>query len=262
MSKDVAKNIPVSVSGLTLGGTQGGEYTLTQPTTTANITPATLIATGVTANNKVYNQSTAAIIESSPAARWRESLCYRHISRARPWGNITVTVTGLTLSGGQAVDYTPVLNQAKPTANITSATLTATGITADKVYDGTTSATLNTSSAALMGLFSGDVVTLVHNAATGTFASKNVGNNILVSVSGLSLNGGQSSDYTLTPADDHAHITVRGLTITATTATKTYDSTTSAAATPTVAGLVDNDTVTGLEREAFPRPRRSAPAKR
>src|SRR6185436_10618946 len=43
-----------------------------------------------------------------------------------------------------------------------------------------------------------------------------------------------------------ANISVRALTITATTNTKTYDGNTSAAAIPTVSGLQGSDTVTGL----------------
>ena len=40
-SPNVANGIVVPVSGLTLAGTASGNYTLTQPTTTANITAAT-----------------------------------------------------------------------------------------------------------------------------------------------------------------------------------------------------------------------------
>ena len=71
--------------------------------------------------------------------------------------NITVTVSGLTISGAQAGDYT--LAQPATTANITPAALTITGsITADKVYDGTTKATLNAASAALAGVVAGERV--------------------------------------------------------------------------------------------------------
>ena len=43
------------MSGLALAGTASGNYTLTQPTTTANITAAPLTVTGITAGNKVYD---------------------------------------------------------------------------------------------------------------------------------------------------------------------------------------------------------------
>ena len=41
-SQDVGNGITVTVAGLALGGAQASDYALTQPTTTANITPATL----------------------------------------------------------------------------------------------------------------------------------------------------------------------------------------------------------------------------
>src|SRR5207237_2624028 len=96
---------------------------------------------------------------------------------------ITVTVAGLTLGGAQAGNYvlgSPVTT----TANITPATLTVSGVTAsNKVYDGTTKATLSTTAAALVGVVAGDTVTLTSTGATGTFASKDVGNGITVTVS-------------------------------------------------------------------------------
>ena len=48
----------MTVSGLTLSGAQAADYTLTQPTTTANITPASLSVSGITAVDKVYDAST------------------------------------------------------------------------------------------------------------------------------------------------------------------------------------------------------------
>src|SRR5207249_4148498 len=47
--KAVGAGKPVNVSGLTLGGADAADYTLTQPTTTANITAKGLTVTGVRA---------------------------------------------------------------------------------------------------------------------------------------------------------------------------------------------------------------------
>ena len=66
-SENVGTGITVTVAGLTLSGAQAGDYTLTQPTTTANITPATLTVSGITAANKVYNASTAATLNTTGA---------------------------------------------------------------------------------------------------------------------------------------------------------------------------------------------------
>ena len=55
-SKDVGTGKTVTVSGLALTGADAGNYILTPPTTTANITAATLTVTGITANNKVLRR--------------------------------------------------------------------------------------------------------------------------------------------------------------------------------------------------------------
>src|SRR4051812_35234597 len=80
--------------------------------------------------------------------------------------------------------------------------LTVTGITAaNKVYDGTTTATLNTAGAVLGGTIApGDDVTLVATGAIGTFASAGVGTNQTVTVTGVSLAGLQAANYSLTVA--------------------------------------------------------------
>src|SRR5262249_5244721 len=123
-SKDVGNGIAVVISGLTLGGAQAGDYTLTQPSTTANITP-------------------------------------------------------LVLGGGN--------------------TTGVTGITANsKVSDSTPKATLSTTGAILVGVLAGDTVTLNTAGASGTFASKDVGSGITVTVSGLTIGGPQAGNYTLT----------------------------------------------------------------
>src|SRR5438132_5050926 len=98
------------------------------------------------------------------------------------------------------------------TANITPLSLSGStaviGITADnKVYDATTKAALNTSGATLVGIFAGDSVALNTAAAAGTFAGKDVGNGIIVAVSGLSLSGPQGGNYTLTQPTATANIT-------------------------------------------------------
>ena len=86
---------------------------------------------------------------------------------------ITVTVTGLTLGGAQAGDYTLVLPTA--TADITPAAPSVTGITASgKVYDGTTVAALDTTGAGASGFIYGDDVELDTGGAAGAFASKDV----------------------------------------------------------------------------------------
>jgi sugar lactone lactonase YvrE len=164
-SKDSGTAIAVTVPGLQLVGPQAGNYTLTAPTLTANITPQQLTVTGVTANNKVYDSTTAATINASGAALngvlSGDSVTLSTAGatgafQTKKAGNNSVRVSGLTLSGPQASDYSLV----KPLlpATITPAPLTVSGMTANnKVYDGSAAASIDVSGATL-GVFSGDQV--------------------------------------------------------------------------------------------------------
>ena len=131
---------------------------------------------------------------------------------------------------------------------MTQKTLTVTGITAsNKVYDSTTPATLNMTSAALVGVVSGDTVILNTAGTTGTFSDKSVGTGKTVTVAGLSISGLSASNYTLTQPTTTADITAKNLTITGVTATnKLYDRTTTATLSGTAAlnGIVSGDTAT------------------
>ena len=118
----------------------------------------------------------------------------------------TVTVSGLSLTGADAGNY--ILTPPTTTANITAATLTVTGITAsDKVYDGTTDATLDTTGAVLEGVIAGDDVALNLVSAIGTFETPDMGTGITVLITGLTVTGTDSGNYTLTQPTTTASIT-------------------------------------------------------
>src|SRR5205823_7069718 len=92
----------------------------------------------------------------------------------------------------------------------------------NKVYDGTTAATVTFSDDRV----SGDIVTASDSAS---FANKNVGNGKTVSVTGISISGTDAGNYTFnTTANTTADITARPLTVSATGISKVYDGTTAA----------------------------------
>ena len=129
------------------------------------------------------------------------------------------------------------------------ADLTVTGITAsDKVYDGTTTATLDTSEADLVGVSDGDDVTLDADGAIGTFASPDMGTGIGVTIAGLTLSGDQAADYALTPPTTTANINQATLTVTGITAIdRAYDGTTDVQLDTSAAvlnGVIGTDDVT------------------
>src|SRR6185295_11183725 len=93
-------------------------------------------------------------------------------------GAQAVTVSGLTLTGSAASNYT-LAQPSGLTANITAAAVTiSSGITAEnKVYDGNTSATIRSNNVVLAGVVAGDAsnVSLATNNYSATFASASVG---------------------------------------------------------------------------------------
>jgi len=114
---------------------------------------------------------------------------------------IAVTSTS-TIGGAQAGNYT-LTQPTGLTADITPKALTiSSAAAANKVFDGTTAATIT---GTLTGIISPDVVTLV---GTGTFASSAVGTGIAVT-STSALAGAAAANYSLTqPTGLTANITV------------------------------------------------------
>jgi hypothetical protein len=227
----------VTISGLTVSGADAANYTLSQPSASADITAKALTVAGVTANNKVYDGNTAATLNLGSAALVGvvsgDTVTLNTASAAGAFATKTagaaktVTVSGLIMGGAGAANYT--LIQPGASADITAKALTISAITANnKVYDGSTTATLNTGSAALNGVVSGDAVTLNSGSATGAFASKTAGTAKTVTVSGLTMSGADAANYALTQPATTADITTRPLSISASAANKAYDGTTSA----------------------------------
>ena len=113
-----------------------------------------------------------------------------------------------------------------------SQTVTTRGVTASaagvsKTYDGTTS--MAGATVGLTGQIGGDVVSA---GGAGVFASKNAGNAVGYSVSGVTLNGTDQTNYYLTGGTSftgsNGVITPAALTLSTTAVTKTYDGTTNA----------------------------------
>ena len=233
-NKNVGNGKTVTVSGLTISGANSGNYTLTQPVTMANITARTLTVTakGV---NKVYDGTTKATVTLSNNRVSGDVLSVSYAAASFANKNVgtakIVSVSGITISGTDSTNYALAATTVSTTANITAAKLTVSGITANnKVYDAKTTATLNTTGAALVGVMSGDTVTLNTSRAKGTFANKNVGNGKTVTVSGLTIGGASSGNYTLTQPTTTANITTRALTVMAKGVNKVYDGTANATA--------------------------------
>jgi trimeric autotransporter adhesin len=229
-----------------------GTSTTTTPVS-VTITPATLTASLVGTISKQYDTTTSATVSSDNfqlSGVVGDNVVsvapgVATYSTADVGTGETVTVNGLTLAGADAGNYVLASGTVSaPVGAITPAPLAVSGITAsDKVYDGTTSATIDTSGATISGVLDSDDVSLVTSGAVGKFDSKNVGPGLAVLVNGLTLTGTDAGNYAISPpAEATASITPAPLTVTASPATMTYGGTLPTL-TDTVTGLVGADTV-------------------
>jgi len=236
-SKAVGTGKAVTISGLALAGANAGNYKLTQPSATGSITARSLTVTakGV---NKVYDSTTNATVtladnkisgDAITDSYSKASFTNKNVGTA-----IAINVSGISIAGTDAGNYQLTNTTATTSANITKATLTVSGIIAsNKVYDGTTTAVLVTSNATLATVFGTDKVTLNATNAKGVFSSKTVGTGKTVTISGLTIIGTDSTNYSLTQPTATASITARTLTVAAKGVNKVYDGTTNATVTLT-----------------------------
>jgi polygalacturonase len=199
-------------------GTYGAS---TSSIVTQTVNQRTLTVSGLTVNSKVYDRTATATLSTngyvlntvigSDVVTLVTNGYTATFASSNVANGIGVTVANLTLGGAQAGNYT-LTQPSGLTANITPLGLTVSGLTVtSKVYDRNTAATLNTNGYVLNTVIVSDVVTLVTNGYTATFASSNVANGISVTVTNLSLGGAQAGNYTLAqPTELTGNITPAG----------------------------------------------------
>jgi filamentous hemagglutinin family protein len=269
-AKNVGSNKAVQISGISLSGSDAGNYALlsTSATTSGSITPRPLNVTGlsgITAVDRVYDGTLGVQVSvSGPlGSASGDIVAGDNVTVNVPGTGLTggtmltkqvgqnksVVLSGLSLSGSDAGNYA-IAGTAGLTVNITPRQVTASYAAADKVYDGTTAATISASSS---DLIAGDTVTL---AATGTFSGsdgRNAGVNKAVAVQGGSLSGTDATNYSLvnTTSSVNASITPKTVTATYSGGSRVYDGTTAAAVARTNTGLIAGDTVALTETATF-----------
>jgi hypothetical protein len=182
----------------------------TTASTVADITARTLTvsAAGV---NKAYDGTTTATVTLLDDGISGDELTVSYATASFADKGVqngkVVSVSGISITGTDAGNYT-ANTEASTVADITAATLTVIGITAEnKVYDGTTVATLNWDGAMVIGVVSGDDVTVDASSVTGAFSDAEVGTGKLVTMSVLTLTGADAANYTLTQPTTTADIT-------------------------------------------------------
>src|SRR5262249_45423988 len=107
---------------------------------------------------------------------------------------------------GRVIDKDNGFTQYSQQVTVSQRALHVTAAAANNVYDGTSTASVTLSDDRLAG------DTFTTNYSSATFANANVGTNKTVTVSGISISGGNSADYSLanTTATTTADITAAG----------------------------------------------------
>lgn len=247
--KNAGTGKAVTVSGVTLTGADAGNYSVTIPSAViADIFQKSITAT-IAADNKTYDGNTSATgtvtlagILSGDSVTGVADLAFADKNAGT---GKSVIVSNAALSGADAGNYA-LAAPANATANIAQKAIGGI-VTADsKTYDGTTA---TTGTVALTGIIAGDDVSGSANLA---FVDKNAGAGKAVAVTGAVLSGGDAGNYTVTlPASTVADILKKAITASVSADSKTYDGTTAATGTITLAGVISGDSVTGSASLAF-----------
>ncbi len=235
----------LSVSAYTVNdGAGGGNYTVSTIADTTGVINQAALTITANADSKTYDATAysggngvvgSGFVGGEGVGDLSGALGYTGTSQgATNAGAYVITPTGYTSS-----DY--AITFANGALTINPATLTITAVTNTKTYDGGITAAATPTVSGLQG----------SDTATGlaeTYDTRHAGTGKTLSVSTYTVNDGAGGgNYTVsTIADTTGVINQAALTITAATNTKTYDTNTSASATPTVSGLQGSDTATGL----------------
>ena len=241
-SAALGSDVAITTSGYIISGTDRGNYTLIQPTLSANITAAALTISGITVSDKVYDGSTVASVSGTAVLVGIETgddvslveLPVFTFASANVGTAITITASGYALSGSDAGKYT--LIQPTLSANIITAPLTVSAIADQTKVYGTTDPTLTHS---ITGFVNGDTEeNLDTKVNISRVAGENVGNYTITPYGAADSNYAISfvtADFSITAAS----ITVKGLA----GVNKVYDGTTNATASgiPVLSGAVSGD---------------------
>jgi filamentous hemagglutinin family protein len=225
----------ITASQGTLASALGYAFAFTG-TNTTTITPKALTITGATAQNKIYDATTAATVTGasiSAGVVGGDDVVLGTLTASFDTKDVgtgkAVTVTGAALTGAQAGNYT-VGNPVGLTANVTVRDVTIRAVTDTKTYDGTTSSSgTPTVDAATMttGLVGGETLT-----GTQIFSSKDASavNGRTLSVNSTTGgNGFLSGNYNVITVTALGTINKKAISATGITANdKVYDNTTDA----------------------------------
>ncbi|MCU0949568.1 MAG: YDG domain-containing protein [Burkholderiaceae bacterium] len=236
-AKNVGTNKPIAISDIVFSGPDAGNYIVLNTTaaSTGAVTPKPVTVSGITATNRAYDGTTtvavtAADVGSSgfvagdivsvslpPGGLSSGTIATAGVGLAKP-----VTVTGLSLSGADAPNYSIDSGASGITVDIFARALMPSFSAPDKVYDGSTVATVTSTTT---GIVAGDAVTLQQSARFIGDGAKNVGSGKTIEVSEIRLAGSAAANYTLasTTASTTGNILPKPVTVTYVGGSRVYN---------------------------------------
>ncbi|PRZ22782.1 MBG domain-containing protein [Flavobacterium granuli] len=234
---NVGTGISITTAGYMLSGTDAVNYTILQPTFTANVTARTLTVTA-TATDKTYDGSTMATVALSDDRVNGDILSVSNTTATFNNKNVgvdkTVSIFGITISGADAANYT-VNTTATTTADILAKPITVTATASqNKVYGVVDPVFAYSVSPSLVG----------SDSFTGTL-TRNTGENVgTYAITEGSLSAG--SNYTISYVSKDFTITAQPITVKATASqTKVYGTTDPIFTYSVSPSLVGSDTFSG-----------------
>ena len=238
MDPNIGAAKAVNISGLTLSGAQANNYTLTQPTRTANITKRAIAISAVT-DTKTYDGGVSSIgvptvtfgaLQGSDTASWTQTFNNKHAGM----GNKVLIPAGLVSDGNGGNNYSYTYTPFNA-GTINKAAVTVTAQTDSRVYDGTTSSSgVPQVTPSLLGSDT--------PAFAQAFDTKNVGTGKTLTPVGVANdgNGGNNYAYTFVP-NTTGVITAATPTLSVTNSPVTYNGLPQAAVvSSSVPGVVSN----------------------
>ena len=243
--------VPVNAGNYTVTvSISNSNYTLTGNTTADFvITPKTVTVSSITANDKVYDGTTNAVLDYSNAQfdgileNDKLTVAAKGVFEKAEAGKQNVAISDLKLGGDSAANYVLAEsgNQTETTANITAKQITVT-ITPN----GGTYGSVIAAAAKLSGAVAGEnipvTLTYTGNGYNDTAVPVNAGSytvTVSISNSNYTLTGNTTADFLITPKA----VTVSGITAN----DKVYDGNTNAVldySKVVLDGVLDNDTLT------------------
>ena len=235
---------------LSATGTNASNYNFTVTNGSLRIMPRALNVVGAK-TTVVYNATTRTNTYATPTTNANieglvgtDTIAVTGSASARNVSTINDALS-VAFTSGDASNYTTTITDGF--LKITPAIISISGITAaDKIYDGSTTASLS-GSPTITGILGTDAVSVNTSSLTGAFADENAGTNKTVLISGIGITGADAANYQLsggTTATTTADIDRRTLTVTGTSLTTTYNGGIQSLTAPVVSGLVAGDNVT------------------